>query len=97
MSDERGMIEFWVPDEELKKLRDGEDHYFAFGWGTTQEEHVLYIDAERVKIATGPARDVRLSSVIRIASWIKATYLSALDKLASFGKEETLKRKDTEK
>lgn len=88
MSDEKGMIEFWVTDEELKKLREAKDHYFAFGWGSKQEEHVLYIDGERVKIATGPGRDVRLSSVIRSAAWIKTAYLNALGKLLSYGKEE---------
>jgi len=88
MSDERGMIEFWVTDEELKKPRDAEDHHFAFGWSNKQEECVLYIDGESAKIATGPGRDVRLSSVIRGAAWAKATYLGALDKLLSYGKEE---------
>ena len=103
MSDERGMIEFWVPDEELKKLREAKDHYFAFGWDGIQGEHVrrqvecvLYIDGESAKIATRPSFP-RLSSVIRSAAWIKATYLSSLNKLASFGKEEKLKHKDAEK
>ena len=43
MSDERGMIAFWVTEEELKTFVRAHDHQFAFGWGSKQEEHARAI------------------------------------------------------
>lgn len=104
MVDRKGCLEFWVPDEELKKLRDNEDHYFVFSWDHTSKEPVLvlYIDGDRaalakVKKSTRGGRDVRLSSEFCDDAYVKATYISQMDEFHTFGEEESIERKDAEK